>query len=439
MKTLSEKRMVRQYLLCLFGLILLQPLTVFAQSKTASRNANSIIACYQSSEAESAESITEVINLPTYKYVFSDNITSFVKKLNELGKCGYRLDKLTKFPLESGKKFAASKLAGIVKLDTQNKYEYDWFEAFTPGELTTRLNYRAKKGFRLRDSVDSVEEACGRPENLITLPADDVEKAINTISETLNITFGKLFILERKNEIIVELGDSRIVIGRWGWGKSPTKELQQSLEKTVKSGFVPIDMGYGKVGNRYAVFLVMTKDDSVSEYPIGNNLTYRILKSEYKFEKKVNFLAKQGFKILFYDTYGAYGFVTMFKENQSSELVSYHWVDVIEKSWQDQISELSSQGAVYKTLGSTATSLYCETFEGKLLFEKPLKDNGKRNEYKILKISDRTSHAGNKQISKDLTPTSETLQEFDDLVKEGYVISDLFYAEGINVLFERGK
>lgn len=427
------ENLIKKFPLSLFGLILLQPLIITAQSD----HVNPTI-CLQSAEKASDENKVEAGKLPQYQYLFSENVPSFIEKLNELGKCGYRLDKLTKFPLEVNKKFNDLKLAGVVKLDVQNKYEYDWFEAFTPGELTTRLNYRAKKGFRLRDSIPSVLEACGRPSTR-SASSDEIDKMIDAVADLLYTTFGKVFFLERKNNDSAELGDSRVIIGRVGWGKSPTMELQQSLEKTVKYGFSPVDMGFGKIGNRYAVFLVMTNNGSLPDSAVKNNPVYKVVKSEYGFEKKVNLLAKQGFKIQFYDTYGAYGFVTMIKENQVSSPVSYQWVNVLEKNWQNKILKLSQQGAVYKTLGTTATTLYCDDFEGKLVFETPLVDNGKKYEYKLLKMSDRTSYAGNKQLPRPLMPSAEALENFDKLLKEGFIIRDLFYAEGIHVLFERVK
>lgn len=429
---LKTKSYAKWCLICLAGFIFLQPVSIAAQSETSNERADAVAACSRFSEAETSE-------LPVYRYVFEEDVVSFIKEINELGKCGYRLDKMTKFPLDYGKTFFGTKIAAIVKLDAPNKYEYDWFEGFTPGEITTRLNYRAKKGFRLLDSLASVEEACGRPPNLTGSTGDEFEKMIDTARETLYITVGSLFFLERKNDAVVELADNRVVIGRWGWGKSVTKELQQNLETTAGFGFSPINMGFASVGNKYAAFLVMTKDNAVSEQSVKNNPTYKVLKSEYGFEKKVNRLAQEGFKILFYDTYGAYGFVTMTKAEQPSDPVSYHWVDVIDDDWQDEISNLSKQGAVYKSLGVTVTNLYCTPFEGKLMFEKPLTDNGKRYEYKLLKMSERTHHIGRKQTPRRLTPTKEELQEFDKLVKDGYVISDVFYEEGITVLFEREK
>lgn len=421
---LKIKSYAKWCLICLAGLIFLQPVIVVAQSETSNESADSVADCSRFSEAATSE-------LPVYRYVFEEDVVSFIKEINELGKCGYRLDNLTDFPLDYGKTFFETKIAAIVKLDAPNRYEYDWFEAFTSGELTTRLNYRAKKGFRLRDSLDSVSKACGHSPNQTDMMGNNFGDVY--------VKSGNLFFLERKNDAVVELADNRVVIGRWGWGKSVTKELQRNLETTAKVGFNPINMGFANVENELNAFLVMTKNDSVSGQPAGNNLTYKVLKSEYGFEKKVNRLAQEGFKILFYDTYGVYGFVTMTKAEQPSDLVSYHWVDVLDDDWQDEISNLSKQGAVYKSLGVTATNLYCTTFEGKLMFEKPLTDNGKRYEYKILKMSERTHHITRKQTPRRLTPTKEELQEFDKLVKDGYVISDVFYEEGITVLFEREK
>lgn len=418
---------------CLFILISLFPIVSNSQTKTETAETS---ACSLSAESEDKQEISELEKLPQYKYIVSENVADFMKRLNDFGKCGYRLDNLTKVPLRFGKKFADMNLAAIIKLDAPNTYEYDWFEAFTPGEITTRLNYRAKKGFRLRDSIPVVEES-----SVPTNPSSDdpFDAMLTSVIDRLRVTAGKLFFVERQNNAVVELGDSRVIIGRMGWGKSPTKELQQNLDVIIGEGFSPLEMGDGKIRNKYYYFLIMVKDRSTLSSTVKNDLTYEIIKTEFNFEKKVNRLAQKGFKIMFYSNLGVHNFVIMAKEEQSSELSTYHFVDVTEKNWQDNLKNLAQQGAVYKSIGAKFVNYYPDDFEGTLVFEKSLTDNKKRAEYKTLKMSKDFKPNG-KNDSPDLLVTSEeTMAEFNRILEEGFIVRDLFFADGINVLFERIK
>jgi len=418
---------------CLFILISLFPIVSNSQTKTES---DETPVCSLTAGAEDKKEISELEKLPQYRYIVSENVADFVKRLNEFGKCGYRLDNLTKVPLRFGKKFGDMNLAAILKLDAPNTYEYDWFEAFTHGEITTRLNYRMKKGFRLRDSIHSVEESFSP-----TTPSSDdpFDAMLTTIFDRLRVTVGKLFILERKNNAVVKLEDSRVIIGRWGWGKSPTKELQQNLDVIIGEGFSPIEMGFGSILTKSYFFLIMVKDGTNLRSTEKSDLTYKIIKTEFNFEKKVNRLAQEGFKIIFYENLGVHNFVIMAKEEQSTESSSYHFVDVTKKNWQESIKNLAQQGAVYKRIGMNYVNYYSGGFEGTLVFEKSLIGNKKSVEYKTLKMS-KDFKPNKPNDSPDLLVTSEeTMAEFTRTLKEGFIARELFFSDGIHVLFERMK
>jgi thiazole synthase ThiGH ThiG subunit len=79
-----------------------------------------------------------------------------------------------------------------------------------------------------------------------------------------------------------------------------------------------------------------------------------------------------------------------------------------------------------------------------LIFEQPSVDPGKRREYRVLKVEfQETENFADQKMDIDLTPSSkETIKTLNSLVKEGFVVRDLFVSDDVladkaSVLLER--
>jgi hypothetical protein len=79
-----------------------------------------------------------------------------------------------------------------------------------------------------------------------------------------------------------------------------------------------------------------------------------------------------------------------------------------------------------------------------LIFEQPSVDPGKPREYRVLKVGfQETENFEDQRMDIDLTPSSkETIITLNSLVKEGFVVRDLFVSDDLaakraSILLER--
>ena len=192
-----------------------------------------------------------VVDIGSLKYIFAPDIKNFVSELNSAGKNGYKLEQLTKLPLNNSEGFEKMKLAGIVKLDSGNRYDYDWFEAFTPGDVVTRINLRSAQGFYFRDALPVLQGICEDNSEYSPEDGSDTQKIFDRIKSTLEFSYGAIYFLERKNTV-VKTNDYRVVVGMLGLGKNPGEELERSLNNVADTGFTPVSMNSFKILNKYA-------------------------------------------------------------------------------------------------------------------------------------------------------------------------------------------
>ena len=130
----------------------------------------------------------------------------------------------------------------------------------------------------------------------------------------------------------------------------------------------------------------------------------------------------------------------MRRSRDTTAQVSYIWLDSLKKkTFERDLARLQDSGAIYRMTYPDG-----EGAEYELIFEQPSVDAGKRREYKVLKVEfQETENFADQRMDIDLTPSSkETIKTLNSLVKEGFVVRDLFVSEYLetkkaSVLLER--
>jgi hypothetical protein len=179
-------------------------------------------------------------------------------------------------------------------------------------------------------------------------------------------------------------------------------------------------------------------------------------------QKKVNELARQGYRLALIHNQIA----VMRRSRDTTAPVSYIWLDGMKKkTFEQDLARLQDSGAIYRM-----TYPDSDGAENTLIFEQPavearkrreyrvLSDRGrpqrpdhdvearKRREYRVLKVEfQETENFAEQKVDIDLTPSSkETIKTLNSLVKEGFVVRDLFVSDDLaarraSVLLERTK
>lgn len=365
-----------------------------------------------------------------YIYMRTSGAAHFTSEATKLGQRGYRMTSVSiasnsaRITGGSGAdRYQYFPVAAIFKLDPGNTYEYGWFEAEVPGEIVTRLGARAKEGFYYHKEIAAFDDSgCG---SLGYYPEEDtIAKSSQTIHDFLCWTQGAVFFVERKNGEKIER-DYRVNIGKLGWGKNSSAEMETSLNNTGQLGFRPVSVGKMKVDNSYAFFAVVEKEKGAPETPIKEQ--YRFMKSEFKFKQRVNEAAKEGYRIKFTDLFIAHKYAVL--EKNSDTPTSYIWTDAYGKTYEAEIAAALAAGSRVLMVSREA---------GDLIFEV---NSGAKYEYKLLQMSSPqkkpTKKDPNPQPAKSM---EEILAEFDALLNDGYIIRDIMYAAGgPRILFERKK
>lgn len=374
-----------------------------------------------------------VVDIGSLKYVFATDIRSFISQLNVAGKTGYRLEQLTKLPLNNSERFEKMKLAGIMKLDPGNRFEYDWFEAFTPGEVVTRMDVRSAMGFNFRDALPVLQGICEDNSEYQQEDGSDAQKVLDRVRGTLEWSSGAIYFVERKNDE-VKSNNYRVVIGMLGWGKNPGEELESGLSDLDKAGFIPVSMNSFKIRNKYA-FAVLAKRKTalLSEGVSQNKSDFRLIVLRSGFEKKVNLLAKDGYSLLFSGRLGALNYALMVRSVGPYSSASYTFLTSTHKAFSSALSAAPAKHLIYSGLGNDDYG--CDSAEVGLVFKTA---DRQRAIYETLKMTSLPKNS--KETGPPTTfqrPTDETIGRFEQLLKEGYAVRELYFDNDIEILFEK--
>lgn len=380
-------------------------------------------------EPEAKPKFTPDPNAPKYKLVFdthwSDRFTyepakvkrenrpryskhaNFLEELNKLGEQGYRLETAT----------MTNPLMGIVKL-TETQYEYTWFETSSIGPFekdgfTVLSTPLLQQGFSIVDHfyMDKLCVSNGTSDEIETIFSKDCD-------------YRDIFLLER------EKGNTRpvqISMARHfpSW-KAFTGDdvLTAQLDEFLARGFYP-----QFVLSRFQILLGRTtriedlKTDGVELKVVTKGI-----------EKKVNALAKQGYRLALTD----YDIAVMYRLKGQTSPASYVWLSGVGKKFDQTFLQLQEKGAIYRTTYPTDFGN-----EYTFVFEQPASNDGARCEYKVLKFDlESIEHKAQNSFDFKLTEVSKENEKLlNNLSKEGFVVRDVIrngWASSL-VLLERVK
>lgn len=369
---------------------------------------------------------------PKFKYVEAKIIKDFVSKLNELGKIGYKLKMVWRYPGTSTYENPLFiQTAGVVELQKGETFEYDWFPSITLDDFIEQLSPKAEKGFYFSQNIffglwknpyenlPEITAEKGTPDADLQSIKRSIELIKRLTSEEPII--GSILILERNSKIIrpVEFKFATAIPAKsiFGTNVIDTGKINETLEASINAldtiNYRPVLAFYSSTVFKTRVsqlptILFQNKSEKVSEEKpiykvVGGN---RLISS---FRKDVDKLNKEGFSIVTITS-----MLSLAVKNNSQK--SYIWLEPLKKDFLQKLSEISKNGARYLT----------QTGQ-EMIFEKPLSDDGQRFEYKVLNMKENIS------FRMSNSPT----QEFNEYITQGYQPRSLFYQDGMNILFER--
>ena len=239
---------------------------------------------------------------------------------------------------------------------------------------------------------------------------------------------GSVFIFERKNGVIKK-NDYRVLDGATDRGQEALARNQENLNEHLARGFRPVGVFY--LGSFDSFAVIMEKDAEIK--PEGEYLLFR---HDYFMSKNLTKRSKEGYKPLFI----GFRFALLHRMNNQPLMVSYDSAEDY-KELTKKLPKLIEKGADYQATGIANYSCYeyCDHYEGKPFFAIPIANKTKKSDIKILEMTN--VYERHKKKEKDASymesPAQEKIEEFQKLLKEGYILRDMFFAREIIVLFER--
>jgi hypothetical protein len=361
-----------------------------------------------------------------YLFVSADGPEGFTRQLNAGAKCGYRLKSVTKLPLYASETFFETTLIAVMEFSERERFEYDWFEEFTPGETQTRLNHRAEAGYYFKTVMPLAVGICDSAE-LDSTERSENERVLDRVLSSLRYSYGALYFVERQTGKR-ERREYRVLTGIAGWGKRPTAELESELRKNLERGFQPMASTMFKIGNREAIGLIAEKSDSD---PPRKSSDYALVRSEFGFEKKVNRLAVSGYQFRSDTEFNAFRHALLVKSGDKTRY-RYSLLNASKKQFQRQISEASKTNMRYS--GKLFRNYGCDFAEVILVFSSDRPHRGTRHEYRVLRLSDWAKTSPGTDGLKD---DDSIMRQFGETLDDRFVFKDLFFADGIHAIFER--
>src|ERR1043165_5700547 len=341
------------------------------------------------------------------KLITSTGIENFIKDLNENGKLGYRLEN----SLSYGGEGPTQSYAAVVRLDAPNKYEYDWISSPDKKLLEERLNTQAKKGFTFVNAYALTYCSGGTSE----------ERANPTSPESLifRLNKGDAFLLERRNGETEQSREYKVFIAKVRLGDSAEKTIQSGLDAAAPQGFRPVKILFARQGLLdFSVSVLAERDLKNDNDP---KTEYRFFKKSSGLPKDMNTLAAQGFRYITGRRVGMVGMALL--EKRASDGTTYTMIE--EKKYAKEFDKTVALGNSYQAV--MTGDLTCGSTEPqteRLVFAQ--NSANEKHEYKVITMS-----------FKNGSVDSESLNQFQKLLADGYQVKDLFYAGGFNVIFEK--
>jgi hypothetical protein len=341
------------------------------------------------------------------KLITAIGIDNLVRDLNEQGKSGYRLEKSLNF----GGEGVTQSYAAILRLDTPNKYEYDWMSSPDKKYLEARLNHQAKKGFNFANAyaLTSCSES-----------SDEDENPTSPESLVFRLQKGDAFLLERRNGGTDQTREYKVFMAKVRLGDSAEKTIQEGLDAAAPQGFRPVKILFARHG------LLDFRASVLTERNLTDNNTakteYRFLKKTSGLPKDMNALAAQGFRFISGRRIGMIGMVLM--DKRAGDGTTYTMIEA--KKYAKEFDKTVALGNSYQSvMNGDLTCGSTEAENERLVLAQNA--GGEKREYKIQTIA----------FTKPGSADPISLNEFKRLVGDGYKVKDLFYSRGLNVIYEK--
>ena len=341
-------------------------------------------------------------------------VNNFVARLNEAGARGYRVLSIVNGWLP----------VAVVELDGA-QHEYGWFETRYVGRSSGDVQrlysrffnmYRkqAAGGFRLAEHFVTQRECAHFSTGFFRIE----ERCL----------FKDLYLLERRKGVERTRQTRLAVLGPGVRSNQMGDELAAQLRDGLDEGLRP-----AYAFSRYAVLL---EEPWAALAPAAGAADFRVVTQaggeSDELEKAVNALARQGYRIHLNN----YGVVLMRRDARDAAPAEYLWLDAKGKNFARRLAEAQEAGAVYRM-----TSPDGERDEARLVFERPLAGGGRRRDYKMFRIDLQfAENVAERKVSVGASPqTRAAVADIGRLLREGYVVRDLFWADAAHLLLERTR
>ncbi|HEX8284955.1 MAG TPA: hypothetical protein VF588_16455 [Pyrinomonadaceae bacterium] len=338
-------------------------------------------------------------------------MNNFVARLNEAGERGYRLLSVVNGWMP----------VAVVELD-EAQHEYGWFETAVvarPGADVLRVYTRffnmyrkqAAGGFRLAGHFVTRRECALFSTGFFRVD----ERCI----------YKDLYLLERRK------GDARPRQTRLEVIDPDVRAVRLGDELTARvRGGLAEGLSPAYVFSRFAVLL---EETWAAGDPAAGAADFRVVtqtNSDRDFERAVNELARQGYRMQLNNNAVA----VMRRAAADTTPAEYLWLDAMDKNFARRLAEAQGVGAVYRMTAPDG-----EREETRLVFERPLDGGGRRRDYRVFRVDLQfAENAAERKVSVGVSPqTRAAVADIGRLLKEGYVVRDLFWADAPHILLER--
>lgn len=361
-----------------------------------------------------------------YRLIGPSHVRELIPQMNDHANRGFRLISLGKYPIWSRQQnFETTTVIGILEYDPEDTYEYDWFEAATPGDLQSRMNHRAERGFYFKEMFPFADQLCGGPPP--TTGRSEIELILDTARASLEFTYGGIFIVERAKSVSKKF-EYRVAAGVFGSDEKVTNELEAQMQDHVRGGYKPVAMAPLKLLNRHAVSLLLERDSKDS---VGA-ADYRVIVSEFGFEKKINQSARSGYRLMFNGLITAKRFALMVEGGDGP--ATYEWIDTASKK-----EYKSKKDSLFRDRDFTF-AVYdfsvCDYAKQQLVFVQPTTGRSQVQDTRLVKLTT-SANALLPGAGSASNAWKDAENRINDLVKQGYVIRDAIYSDGIDLILQK--
>lgn len=373
---------------------------------------------------------TDEIQTPkaNYEYIAPQNIRNFMLALKEAGKRGFRLDKMTTLrggEYDSSKQKAnAAVIAGIVKFDGENRFDYNFFFAEGEENPETTLNTLAKEGWAFRDVIS----VAGTGDDSSLLIEDIFANRLRKFP-----TLGNIYVLERI-EGKKTARTYKLLKAGTGTGRSPTPKLQTALDQALNEGYFPVATYYS-----FDFKSLLTVDSFtgivVEKRDEPKKLEYKFVRGNNSSDlwKDIDEFSKQGFRIESMN----FSTAILARESNNAAPVSYTRLETEEKTFPTALAATLAKGVSFHSTGIYQQGMG-EMNKNLLIFEN---SSAPATEIRFVKMV----HIIPKQFKKNPQEYLKTLEKpetvFQKALDEGFRPHDVYFSgkEGLVIVFTREK